>query len=343
MQCAIIHSYGSATDVLKIENIDVPEPGKNELLIRQHASSVNPIDIRMCSGYGRVIFMKMRGFEFPLILGRDVSGKVVKVGAGITGFSVGDDVFGVLGPKSQGAYAEYVIASPEHVIHKPASLSFEQVAALPYVTCTVWDALVSKCGLGPDSSRNKKVFVQGGAGGIGSLAIQLLKSWGAYVATTCSTSKIDAVKALGADLVIDYTSEDYATRLSEFDAALETVGGPLEAKTISILRKDGKGTFVTLIHPLLETFDASGLMIGAIRNLAFFMRRKSHARKLGVRHYYWSTFKPSRDALVTVRNLVNEGEIHPCIDRTFNLNELAAAHDYCEQSKGIGKVIVSIG
>src|SRR5690606_10977342 len=123
-----------------------------------------------------------------------------------------------------------------HVIHMPKShssqeaLSFEQAAALPYVTCTVWDALVTKAGLGPDSTRNKKVFVQGGSGGIGSLAIQLLKSWGAYVATTCSRAHMNSVTALGADLVIDYKSEDYAARLANFDVALETVGGSLEEK-----------------------------------------------------------------------------------------------------------------
>src|SRR5690606_26032316 len=107
---------------------------------------------------------------------------------------------------------------------------------------------------------------QGGSGGIGSLAIQLLKSWGAYVATTCSTTHMKSVTALGADMVIDYTSEDYTRRLSNFDVALETVGGPLEEKTLGILRCDGKGAFVTLIHPILQTFDESGLVRGAILN-----------------------------------------------------------------------------
>ncbi|HVL02637.1 MAG TPA: alcohol dehydrogenase catalytic domain-containing protein, partial [Dongiaceae bacterium] len=192
MKGVVIRQYGSAADVLNIENIGVPEPGRNEVLIWQHATSVNPIDYRMRDGYGRVLFEKMRGFELPLILGRDVAGEVVKTGSQVRDLQVGDAVFGVTSPKAQGAYAEYVISTPAHVIKMPKPpvyekpISFEQAASLPYVTCTVWDALVTKAGLGPDNSNGKKVFVQGGSGGIGSLAIQLLKSWGAYVATTCS-------------------------------------------------------------------------------------------------------------------------------------------------------------
>lgn len=348
MQCVVIRRYGSAADVLKIENIDVPEPRKNEVLIRQHATSVNPIDYRMRSGYGRVLLAKMRGFELPLILGRDVAGEVVKIGSQVKDLQVGDAVFGVAGPKAQGAYAEYVISTPAHVIKMPKPpacekpFSFEQAASLPYVTCTVWDALVTKAGLGPDNSSGKKVFVQGGSGGIGSLAIQLLKSWGAYVVTTCSTAHIETVIALGADRVIDYTSDDYARRLSNFDVALETVGGPLEEKTLGILRCDGKGVFVTLIHPILQTFDESGLACGAIRNLSLFRKQKCLAKTHGIKRYYWSTFKPSIEALATVRHLVGEGRLQPHIDRTFALTDIVAAHQYCERGKANGKVVITI-
>lgn len=343
MQCAVINKYGPAAEVFNVENIDIPEPRKNEVLIRQHASSVNPIDFRMRDGYGRVILSKMRGFELPLILGRDVSGEVVKAGPEATGLRVGDAVFGVPGPKAQGAYAEYVISSPHQVVHMPQRLSFEQAAALPYVACTVWDALVMKAGLGPESSKNKKVFVQGGAGGIGSLAIQLLKSWGAYVATTCSPPNMERVAALGADSVINYTSENYAARLSGFDVALETVGGQLEQKTLEILRKDGKGVFVTLVHPMLPTFDEFGLVKGAFKNLSLFCKGRNHARKMGVRRYYWSTFKPSLDALNMTRTLVEEGKVTPHIDHVYGLNEIVDAHEYCEQGKASGKVIIRIG
>ena len=240
---------------------------KDEVLIRQHATSVNPIDFRMRTGYGRVIFSKKRGFELPLVLGRDVAGEVVKVGSKVKNLSVGDFVFGISATKAQGAYAEYVVSKAHEVTKKPASITFTEAAAIPYVACTVWDALVSKAGLTAENARGKKVFVQGGAGGIGSVAIQMLKAWGAYVATTCSEQQMISVRGLGADQIIDYGREDYSAKLSNFDVALETVGGALEDKTLSILRKDGKGKFVTLIHPLLKTFDDAGLLVGAVKNL----------------------------------------------------------------------------
>ena len=349
MKGVVIHRYGTGADVLDIETIGIPDPGRNEVLVRQHATSINPIDYRMRAGYGRVLLAKMRGFELPLILGRDVAGEVVKIGSQVKELQVGDAVFGVPGPKAQGAYAEYVISTPAHVIRMPKPpthekpVSFEQAASLPYVTCTVWDALVTKSGLGPTNSRGKKVFIQGGAGGIGSLAIQLLKSWGAYVATTCSTAHMQLVAALGADLAIDYTCEDYARRLSNFDVALETVGGPLEEKTLGILRHDGEGVFVTLIHPILQTFDEAGLMRGAICTLSLFLKQKKRAKVYGVNRYYWSTFKPSVEALATVRSLVDDGRLQFHIDRVFALHDIVAAHEYCERGQSNGKVVIKIG
>lgn len=342
MQAVVIHKFGPASVVLKMENIEVPDIGKGEILIRQHASSVNPIDLRMRAGYGRVLFSKMRGFTFPLILGRDVSGEVVKIGADVKTLSVGDAVFGVPAPKAQGAHAEFVVARQRDVVRKPASLSFTEAAAFPYVACTVWEALVSSAGLTAENARGKKVFVQGGAGGIGSFAIQLLKAWGAYVVSTCSGRNVDSVASLGADLIIDYEREDYAEKLANFDVALETIGGPLEEKTLRILRKDGHGRFVTLVHPLLQTFDESGLLMGAAKNLCAFAKRRRHARALGVSGYSWATFKPNPTALSNVRNLAEEARIRPHIDREFALKDIVAAHRYCEQGRSSGKVILRI-
>lgn len=186
------------------------------------------------------------------------------------------------------------------------------------------------------------MFVQAGAGGIGSFAIQLLKAWGAYVATTCTKAQMESVYALGADLVIDYQAEDYATKLSNYDVALETIGGPLEEKTLGILRKDGRGRFSTLIHPLLSNFDESGLLVGAARNLCQINKNRRRAKKLGVGGYYWSTYKSRSEALIAVRDLVDGGQIRPHIDRTFDLKDLAAAHEYCERGTANGKIIIRV-
>lgn len=342
MQHAIIHQYGPASEVLKLEAMRTPELRKGQVLIRQHATSVNPIDCRMRKGYGRVALSKMRGFELPLVLGRDVSGVVADVAPGVKGLAVGDAVYGLPAAKAQGAFAGWVVSTPADVVPKPRSLSFTEAAALPYVACTVWDALVAKAGLTADNARGKKVFVQAGAGGIGSFAIQLLKAWGAEVATTCSKDQMESVRALGADVVIDYQAEDYAARLSNYDVALETVGGPLEAKTLGILRKDGKGQFTTLIHPLLANFDESGLVVGAARNFRQLSQNRARAKKLGVGGYHWATFKSRSEALIAVRELVDSGRIRPHIDRMFEWKDLAAAHEYCELGKANGKIIVRI-
>lgn len=342
MKCAIIYEYGEAQKVFKIENINLPSIGKKEILIKQYASSINPIDFRMRQGYGRVLLSKKRGFSLPLILGRDVSGVVVQVGTGIKNLKVGDAVYGCNAPKAQGAYAEFVIAREADVTLKPTSLSFLEGASFPYVACTVWDALVNKAGLGPENTKGKRIFIQGGAGGIGSFAIQLVKAWGGYVATTCRKHQIEKLSALGADLIIDYENDDYTARLSGFDVALETVGGVFENKTLSILRHDGYGSFVTLIHPLLINFDTYGLIKGGFTNLCEYLNKRSYARTLNVKNYYWSTFKPSKDALIVVSELIKENLLHSFIDKEFDLTEIKLAHEYCEQGNSKGKVVIRI-
>lgn len=340
MKQAVIRDYGPAADVLKIENGPRPAPGKREVLIRQHASSVNPIDCRMRGGYGRVIFSRMRGFEFPLVLGRDVSGEVVEVGPGVTALSVGDAVYGVSRPKAHGgAYAEFVASTPGYVVAKPRSLSYEEAAAFPYVACTVWAAF-EKAGLTEHTAGGKKVFVQAGAGGIGSLAIQILKAWGAYVATTCSDGKVDDVRSLGADVVIDYEHEDYAEALSGYDVALETIGGSLEEKSLKILRKDRQGCYVTIIHPLLQTFDESGLIGGVAKNLLTLRSRRRQVKHLGVASYHWVTFKPNPQALTCLSDLIDAGLVRPHIDSEYDFAALAQAHERCETGHANGKIIV---
>jgi reticulon-4-interacting protein 1, mitochondrial len=342
MKCVMIRQYGAAADVLKTAGIEPPTIRDDEVLIRQFATSVNPIDCRMRGGYGRVIFSRKRGFELPLVLGRDVSGEVARVGAAVKNLSVGDAVYGVPATKAQGAYAELVVAKASEVVLKPQSLTFTEAAALPYVVCTVWDALVTKAGLSAATATGKRVFVQGGAGGIGSVAIQVLKAWGAYVATTCSKAQMSSVASLGADLIVDYETEDYALKLAHFDVALETIGGALEARTLGILKKDGTSKFVTLNHPILQTFDQSGIALGALKNLWQFGKSRRRAKRQGIGGYSWALFKPSAEALNAIRGLVEAGRLRPHIDRELTLSDMVQAHQYCEQGKANGKVVIRI-
>jgi reticulon-4-interacting protein 1, mitochondrial len=342
MQQAVLHRYGPAPEVLNIEQAPRPRIGKNEVLVRQYASSVNPIDSRMRGGYGRVIVSKLRGFEFPLVLGRDVSGEVVEVGRGVTGLSVGDAVYGTSRAKDHGgAHAELVVSTSNDLVAIPTSLSFIEAAAFPYVAGTIWAAF-AKAGLNERTAAGKKVFVQAGSGGIGSLAIQVLKAWGAFVATTCSGANAESVRALGADVVVDYEQEDYAKVLFGFDVALETIGGALEDKTLGILRKDGHGCFVTLIHPLLRNFDESGMVRGAVKNLIAVRAGRRHAQRQGVPSYHWVTFKPSTEALLSLRELIDDGRVRPHIDSVFDFAELVQAHERCESGNANGKIIVRL-
>lgn len=342
MHCILINEYGQASEVLKYVEVATPTIGDDEVLVKQYASSVNPIDFKMRSGYGRVIFSKKRGFDLPLVLGRDVSGEVVLVGKSVTSFSIGDRVYGVPAAKAQGAYAEFVVSKESDITLKPALLSYAEAASIPYVACTVWDALVTKAGLTEQNSKGKKVFVQGGSGGIGALAIQVLKAWGAHVATTCSGKHVEAVLALGADVVIDYETQDYAAMLSNYDVVLETIGGKFESKSLGILRHDKQSVFVTLVHPLLKNFDDYGLFKGALVNLFDFSRKWIGAKSAGIGTYGWATFKPSKDALLAIKLLVETGKFRAHIDREFSLPEIAEAHKYCEEGRSNGKVILKI-
>lgn len=346
MRAAVLNNYGNATEVFNcVDEFEKPEPQRGEVLVRLKATSVNPIECRMRNGYGRRVFTKKRGFEFPLILGNDLSGTVERVGADVTNFQTGDAVFAAPDVKGQGSYAEYRAVSADLCIKKPENLTFIEAASIPYVACTVWQALVEKGGLSEATASGKKVLVHGGSGGIGSFAIQLLKAWGAYVATTCSASKISWVEQLGPDLVIDYVNEDFTATLSDFDLVLDTVGGDNESKSLKILarqnRQDASPCYVTLITPLLRNVDEQGFLKGGITSLVTLLRKKRAFKKQGVR-YEWVLFKSNHEALKATKILLEKGLIHPVIDRTYPLSEIAAAHQYVESGKARGKVVIEI-
>ena len=187
MQAMLINRYGSAKEVFQYTELDKPSIKPDEVLINIKASSVNPIEYKMREGYGSKLFTKKRGFEFPVILGNDVCGVIEAVGSKVTEFKPGDEVYAAPEVTGQGSYCEYRAVKAKCCVEKPRNLSFVEAATLPYVALTTWSALVTRAKLGPRNSRGKKVLVHGGSGGIGSFAIQLLKAWGAEVATTCST------------------------------------------------------------------------------------------------------------------------------------------------------------
>jgi len=340
MRAVFINSYGPGARVLRpVEDFAAPVPGAGELLVRVRAAGVNPIDCRVCEGYGRRIFVKRRGFEFPLIPGNDFSGEVGEVGSGVSACRPGDRVFGAPDPVGQGSYAEYRTVMAAQCVDMPPRLSFVEAAAIPYVAQTVWAALVGKAGLHPETAAGKRVLVHGGSGGVGSFAVQLLKAWDAFVATTCSAAKVAWVEQLGADRVIDYRGGDFSRELKDFDVVLDTVGGDNESLSLRILAP-GRGHYVSLITPMLGNIDRHGLLVGALRSAAALMRAKRNARKRGLR-YDWALFRADRQALEEVKTLVGQGRIKPVVDSVYPLERVAEAYRRLESGAVCGKVVLT--
>jgi len=341
MQAMLIERYGAADDVFQSVELEKPSIKPDEVLVRMKASSVNPIEYKMRGGYGRKVFTKKRGFEFPVILGNDVCGVIEAVGVKVTEFKLGDEVFSAPEVTGHGSYCEYRSVKAKYCVEKPKNLTFEEAATIPYVALTTWSALVTATKLTPQDYRGKKVLVNGGSGGIGSFSIQLLKSWGAEVAATCSTEKVEQVKSLGADLVIDYRSQDYSDLVNNYDVLLDAVGHDHEERFLQVLKKDGNSHYVTLIIPVLSNIDERGFFLGGFSAIRELMKKKKTFKKQSV-NYAWGMFKFNRDALVSVKNLIEKGSVKPVVDRKFLLDNLADAHGYAESGKVFGKISITI-
>ncbi|XP_035204880.1 reticulon-4-interacting protein 1, mitochondrial-like [Stegodyphus dumicola] len=195
-----------------------------DILVKVHAASMNPLDVRMLEGYGATAFNTVKKItkcslappEFPLTPGRDFSGTVVYVGKKVKSLKSGDEVWGALSPWEAGTHAEYVLANACHVSKKPNSLTHVEASSFPYAALTAWAGISTFGGLSENSSYGKKVLVTGASGGVGTFAVQLLKAWGADVTVTCSTDAVEMLQNLGADNILDYQSEDFRTNLLAF-------------------------------------------------------------------------------------------------------------------------------
>ncbi len=333
MRSVQVHRYGPAEDVLTlVEDTPVPEPAPDEILVEAHATSVNPVDCSARAGYGRNIFSTLWG-DLPLILGRDVSGVVVAVGRDVEAFAPGDEVYAA---PHIGCYAEYVTVKAAHAARKPGNLSHLEAASLPFVALTAITALRDHVGLGPHDCAGRRVVVPRAAGGVGSFAIQLLKAWGASVTAICSTRNVELVTRLGADIVkpSDFEAMD-GKRYNE--------GSPddFDEQLLSVLKTHADAAYVTICSPKMVLTDRYGLEEGLRRAEEIYARRREAQRALG-RRYYWSFFNPDGGALAEVAALVEAGRVQPVIDRVFPLEEMAAAHLYCESGRAQGKIVIDI-
>lgn len=339
MKAMVQMGYGAARDVLRTTfDQPVPQPRAGEILVRNRATSVNPVDSAVREGYGSAYFEAKGMVKLPFIPGRDVAGVVVEIGPGVSTFAVGDDVWaGTL----SGGSAEYVAVPAEWAARLPTTLSPLPAASMPYVALTAWTALVKHARLTPENTSGKKIIVPRGAGGVGSFAIQLLKAWGAHVATICSASNIDLVRSLGADIVLDRATQSVSDVLSDYDVAFDT-SFDMEEKLLKALKIGADAVYVSVVNPKLRLIDKHGLDQGEALGNDLLSDRVAAQRLLG-RRYFWSFMEPDGQALSEIGRLVDSGLIKPIIDRVYKLDQLDEAQDYCATKQARGKILIDIG
>ncbi|SNB46693.1 NADP-dependent oxidoreductase [Geobacter sp. DSM 9736] len=308
MKAMVIDRYGGA-DELRLRDVPVPEMGETDVLIEVRAASVNPVDWKIREGY----LKEMIPHRFPLILGWDAAGVVAAAGPRAGRFTVGDHVFACTDIRRNGCYAEYVSVDENLVSMKPHNLSFEEAASVPLAGQTAWQALMEHAAV----AEGQRVLIHAGSGGVGSLAIQIAKSRGAYVVATCSTLHLSFVRELGADQVIDYTRSDFTETLSDFDVVLDSVGGETHRKSFQVLKP--KGVLVSIVeHPDDEL-----------------------AQKTGVRAEYMF-MQPEGKRLARLGQMLSDRVIRPMVTKTYPLNEVRKAHELSSSRHAEGKLVLQI-
>ncbi|HLW23654.1 MAG TPA: zinc-binding dehydrogenase [Steroidobacteraceae bacterium] len=339
MRAVQIRAYGPAREVLEVAEAPSPEaPEPDEVIIAVEAASVNPVDCAIRTGYGKDFFRakgRVGTAAFPVRLGRDAAGRVHAVGSAVSEFQVGEAVFTA---PSGAAMAERIRVRASEVGRMPANLDPIRAASIPFVALTAWNALVNQAGLTAHNAARRRVIITRGAGGVGSFAIQLMKAWGAHVATTCSSSNVELVRGLGADVVVDLQSERISSRLRDYDVALDS-SFDLEEELLGALKRGTGATYLTITSPKVRLIDEFGVEEGTRRAQELLEARQRSQRELG-RHYDWAFMKPDGAALNVVTQLIEAGVIRPVIDRVYPLDEIVAAHERCESGRARGKIII---
>ena len=330
MKAAYINRYGNINDV-QLDEQSKPVLTENDVLIKVHAASINPLDLRVLEGEFKAILP----IQFPFILGNDFAGTVVQVGANVTQFKVGVEVYAKT--DSNGAFAEYTVVQQSSLALKPQNISMELAASLPLVSLTAWQALVKIAKV----QAGQKVLIHAGSGGVGSIAIQLAKYLGATVATTTSGKNIRWVKALGADTIIDYKTTDFEQVLKDYDVVLDTQGGKTLEKSLNILKRGGR--IISISGPpdreFAETIKANWLLKCIIPLLSWSIRNK--AKKRGIT-YSFLFMQPNGQQLSEISKLVESGKINPIVDKTYEFSEITDAFQYVNTGRAKGKVVLKI-
>lgn len=306
MKAVVIKDYGKEVEIAEVP---VPELSEDSVMIEVHAASINPIDNIVRAGYMKDVIK----ITFPYIMGYDVSGVVTEVGAKVSKFKIGDEVYSRPNQMDAGSISEFNVVKEEELALKPSKLTHAESASIPLAGLTAYQALTTKGNL----QKGQKVLIHAGSGGVGTLAIQIAKHLGAEVAVTTSRSNFELVKKLGADIVLDYKTQNFEEELSGYDLVLDAMGGDIMKNSFKILKKGGSIVSIKGQEPegLAKKYD--------VNFEAFFM---------------W----PSGEMLEDLTKLVNDGVLVTTIDRSYSFDKVQEAYDYLQKGHAKGKVVIRI-
>ena len=334
MRAYVLNRYGNA-DGSGLTDVAPPGPGPTDILVHVRAAGLNPVDFKFRQGMLRAIYRP----KLPFVLGNELAGEVVAVGSGVNRFRVGDRVFARVAKERGGAFAEQACVDQDHAALIPRNLDFTAAAAVPLAGLTALQALRDELRVGS----GQKVFISGGAGGVGTFAIQIAKWLGAHVTTTASKRGEALVRALGSNEVIDYTSEDISQIEDRFDAGFDLIGGKTLEQMFDVMKPNTKIVSVAgLPEPQTAIEDLGGRRALAALFWIISYKIRSHARraKVGYRYLF---MHPSGSELAELGELIEQEKLKVIVDRTFPFEKMPEALAYVESGRAKGKVVVVMG
>ncbi len=333
MQAYQLNRYGKKS-TLQLADVAMPTVTADDVLIEVHSAGVNVLDLLIKNGD----FKLFLPYKTPFTLGHDVAGVITQVGANVTAFKVGDEVYARPSDHHIGTFAQYIAVATKDVALKPINLNMTQAASIPLVGLTVWQALVEVAKV----QKGQKVFIQAGTGGVGTFAIQLSKHLGATVATTVSAGNIDLVKRLGADVVIDYKTEDFDEKLHDYDVVLNSTKDP-EAldKSLCVLKSGGQ--LISLVGPPTAEFSEKLSLPWYLRWVTQLLSAgiKRKAKKRGI-NFTFLFMRADGKQLKQITQLIESGSITPVVDKVFSFSQTNEALRYVETGRAKGKVVVDV-
>ncbi|MCM3129728.1 MULTISPECIES: NADP-dependent oxidoreductase [unclassified Paenibacillus] len=332
MKAITIEKYGKDVPLVLTEQ-PMPHIGEHDVLVEIHAASLNPIDYKIKEGKVKLLL----SYSFPLILGNDFSGVIVKVGERVSAFKPGDEVYGRPRKSRIGTLAEYIAVHEEDIWLKPQNLNFEEAASIPLVGLTAYQAFTDILHL----QKGQKILIHAGSGGVGTFAIQLAKLMGAFVATTASEKGYELVKSMGADLIINYKKDNFEEMLTGYDAVFDTLGGTALEKSFQVLKPGGHIVSISgMPNARFGKETKLGWMKTAI--LSIVSRKITALEKKYDTRYHFLFMKSSGTQLKILKEFIEGGHIKPVIDKVYHLEKTAQAFSYLQGGSAKGKVVIKI-